>query len=94
VVTVAIEVDPGAAPFVCTVPVLREVGGSERQWNATSDLDREGDPDRQTYCDTESTAAFTLELDYLVPEDASGPFEVEVGSPDAYPEFVSAVVEP
>ncbi|MFB7894458.1 hypothetical protein ACFC1I_19805 [Microbacterium sp. NPDC056044] len=94
VVTVAVEVDPGAAPFACTQPVLREVGGRERQWNAASDLGREWDPDRQTLCDPEATAPFTLELDYLVPEDASGPFVLEVASPDAYPEFVSAVVEP
>jgi len=94
VVTVAIEVDPGASPFSCASPVLREIGGSGRQWNARTDLGREWDPDRQTFCDAESTARFTLELDYLVPDDASGPFAVELGSPEAYPEFVSAVVEP
>ena len=94
VVTVAVEVDPGEEPLACTRPVLREVGGRERQWTATSDLGREWDPDRQTLCDSEATAPFTLELDYLVPEDASGPFAVEVGSPAAYPEFVSAVVAP
>ncbi|HKP07650.1 MAG TPA: hypothetical protein VJU58_10400 [Microbacterium sp.] len=94
VVTVAVEVDPGAKPFACALPVLREVAGSARQWDATSDLGREWDADRQTYCDTESTAPFTLELDYLVPDDASGPFTVELGSLGAYPEFVSAVVEP
>ncbi|WP_341996240.1 hypothetical protein MRBLWH7_003202 [Microbacterium sp. LWH7-1.2] len=94
VVTVAVEIDPGARAFACTLPVLREVGGDARQWDSTSDLGRAPDADRRTYCDPESTAAFTLALDYLVPEDVSGPLAVEFGSPAAYPEFVSAVVEP
>ncbi|WP_194410333.1 hypothetical protein [Microbacterium cremeum] len=94
VVTVTVPIDPGDPAIACSPFVLREVGGARREWAPRSDLGREWDSDRKTYCDDEATAPYEVELDYLVPEDASGPFTVEFGSAGSYPEFVSAVVTP
>lgn len=94
VVTVTMHVEPGDPPLQCSPPKLYEVGGLQRQWTARTDLDREWDPDLQTLCSSEATGPYELVLDYLVPEDASGPFTVELFSASGMPEFVSAVVEP
>lgn len=94
VVTVSLRIDPGDPAIACSKPVLREVDGAQRQWNARDDLGREWDSERRAFCDPEATAPYQMEIDYLVPEDASGPFTVELGSVGWYPEFVSAVVAP
>ncbi|WP_203582385.1 hypothetical protein [Microbacterium hibisci] len=94
VVSITLRIEPGSRAFGCTTPVLRETTGTQRQWNATDDLGREWDPDVQTFCDPDDTAPYELELDYLVPADASGPFAVELASATALPEFVRAIVEP
>ncbi|GAA5206374.1 hypothetical protein [Microbacterium kyungheense] len=94
VVTVTLHIDPGDQSFSCTVPQLREADGHRRQWDARDDLGREWDPDIHTFCDSEAEGPYDLTLDYLVPDDASGPFVVELESVAGRPEFVSAVVEP
>lgn len=94
VVTVTVPIDPGDPAIVCSPFVLKEVDGAGREWMPRSDLGRDWDSDRWTFCDDEATAPYEVELDYLVPEDASGPFAVEFGSAESYPEFVSAVVAP
>ncbi|WP_162564204.1 MULTISPECIES: hypothetical protein [Microbacterium] len=94
VVTVTIRIEPGSPAFGCTAPLLRETTGAQRQWNATDDLGREWDPEVHTFCDPDDTTPYELELDYLVPADASGPFAVELVSATGLPEFVRAVVEP
>lgn len=94
VVTVTVPIDPGAAAFGCSQPTLHEQTGARREWQPTEDVGREWDSDRHTLCDSELRTPYMLELDYLVPADASGPFALEVFSSDAGPEFVSAVVEP
>lgn len=94
VVTVTMHVDPGDPPLGCGPPELREVGGLQRQWDARDDLGREWDPDTTTLCSSEATGPYDLLLDYLVPDDVSGPFTVELFSASAAPLFVSAVVAP
>jgi hypothetical protein len=94
VITVTLQIDPGDPAIACSPFVLKEVDGARREWTPRDDLGREWDEDRWTYCDDEATAPYEIELDYLVPEDASGPFAVEFGSVESYPEFVSAVVAP
>ncbi|NLP83411.1 hypothetical protein HF576_06115 [Microbacterium sp. CFH 90308] len=94
VLAVTVQIDPGDPPIACSAFVLREVDGAMREWTPRDDLGREWDSDRWTFCDDEATAPYEVELDYLVPEDASGPFTVEFGSAGSYPEFVSAVVAP
>ena len=94
VVSVTVRIDPGDAALACLKPVLREIDGERRQWSTRDDLGRDWDPDRWSFCNDEATAPYDLELDYLVPADASGPFSVELESAVAWPEFVSAVVAP
>jgi hypothetical protein len=94
VISVTVRIDPGDPAIACAKPVLREVDGAQRQWNARDDLGREWDSDHWDFCDSEATAPYEMEIDYLVPEDASGPFAVEISSAEALPEFVSAVVAP
>lgn len=94
VVTVTMHVDPGDPPLKCGTPQLHEVGGRQRQWNARNDLGREWDPDLQTLCSSEATGPYDLVLDYLIPDDVSGPFTVELSATSEWPEFVSAVIEP
>lgn len=94
VLTVTVRIDPGDPAIVCPEPVLREVDGTQRQWNPRDDLGREWDSDRRAFCDSEATAPYEMQIDYLLPEDASGPFTVELSSGPELPEFVSAVVSP
>lgn len=94
VVTVTVQIDPGDPAIACAPIVLKEVDGAGREWTRRDDLGREWDSDRWTFCDDEAVAPYEIELDYLVPEDAPGPFVVELGSARSYPEFVSAVIEP
>ena len=96
VVAVRILIDPHGLGFSCAIPQLRELEGSQRQWDAASayDLDPERDFDLRESCDSETAAPYTLDLDYLVPLDASGPFTVEVTSAERIPEFARLIVEP
>jgi len=95
VVAVEIDVDPHGAAYPCSAPKLIETGGKHREWqDATLSLDRPYDPDRVTYCDSELTAPFTLSFDYLVPGDASGPFELEFASSNAVPDVLRLAIAP
>lgn len=94
VVTVTLHIDPGDPPIACDKPQLRELGGSGRTWNLREDLGRDWNPDLKTFCDREVEQPYELLIDYLVPDDASGPFVVELKSVEGWPQFVSAVVEP
>lgn len=94
VVTVTVPIEPGDPAIACSPFLLKEVDGARREWTPRQDLGRDWDSDRATFCDDEATARYEVELDYLVPKDASGPFVVEFGSAGSYPQFVSAVVAP
>jgi hypothetical protein len=95
VVSATVLVAPGEEPISCVSPLLREAGGSGRQWSEASfDLEREYDPARKTSCDSELPIRYSLTLEYLVPEDATGPFVIELSAADELPRFVSLVVEP
>ena len=94
VFSVAVRVEPGTPGLECASPVLREVGDAQRQWNdASIDLGT-GDVERLSYCSSEQTAPYTLMLDYLVPDDAVGPFSVDLESGTLAPEFARIIVEP
>lgn len=95
VVSATVLVTPGSSPIACTTPVLREAGGAGRQWDEASfELDRDFDTERNTFCDSDVPIRYALTLDYLVPDDAIGPFAIEVESGDELPEFVRLVIEP
>lgn len=95
VVSANVLVTPGDEPISCVSPLLREAGGAGRQWGEASfELEREYDPALKTSCDSELPIRYSLTLEYLVPEDATGPFVIEVSTADALPRFVRLVVEP
>lgn len=95
VVSATVLITPGEEPISCVAPVLREAGGAGRQWSEASfDLEREYDPALKTSCDSELPIRYSLTLRYLVPEDATGPFVIELSAADAYPHYVRLRVEP
>lgn len=95
VVTATILVTPGKTPISCGTPELHEIGGAQRQWREASfDLDREYDPDAHSICDPELPIRYSLTLEYIVPEDATGPFTIDVESAAAMPQFAQLVIEP
>jgi hypothetical protein len=95
VVSATVLITPGEEPISCLAPTLRELDGAGRQWDEASfELDREYDAEAKTSCDSALPIRYSLTLDYLVPDDAAGPFAIELSSGDALPRFVSLVVEP
>jgi hypothetical protein len=95
VVAVEIDIDPDGEAFSCNSPTLIETTGAHREWrDSTTSIDRPYDPDRVTYCDRELTGPYTVEFDYLVPDDAVGPFELEFSSPDAAPDVLRLTLSP
>lgn len=95
VLSTSVLVNPGDDPIGCLTPQLQETGGAGRQWNeASAELERDFDADRNTFCDPELPIRYTLTLDYLVPDDATGPFAIELETGDELPEFVRLIVEP
>ncbi|MCP2635832.1 hypothetical protein K0817_004525 [Microbacterium sp. HD4P20] len=95
VVSVRVRVDPGDPAIQCFEPPLRELEGLQRQWNSASyELDRSWDVERPTSCIADATTPYTLDVDYLVPLDASGPFVVDIESGGLLPEFARLVVAP
>jgi hypothetical protein len=95
VVSTIVLITPGDSPISCATPQLREAGGAGRQWDEASfELERDFDADRNTFCNSEVPIRYSLTLDYLVPDDAAGPFVIELESGEELPEFVRLVVEP
>jgi hypothetical protein len=95
VVAVEIDIDPDGEEFTCSSPTLIETTALHREWiDATTSIDRPYDPDRVTYCDRELTGPYTVEFDYLVPDDAVGPFVLEFASPDAAPDVLELTLSP
>jgi hypothetical protein len=95
IVTATVLVTPGDSAISCPTPRLREAGGAGRQWDEASfELDREVDAERNTFCSPEMPIRYSLTLDYLVPEDATGPFAIEIESGNELPAFVRLIVEP
>ncbi len=74
----------------CARPAARSVSGTRRRSNWTGTTTSA----LKTSCDSELPIRYSLTLDYLVPEDATGPFALELSTGDALPRFVRLVVEP
>lgn len=95
VVSTTVLVDPGDSPIVCRTPHLREAEGAGRQWDEASlELERDFDAARNTFCSSEMPIRYSLTLDYLVPDDAEGPFVIELESGEELPVFVRLTIEP
>lgn len=91
---VAIPVDPAGEMPACGSPVLRETDGARRQWNGAGQwfywLYSAENPD---LCLADLGVAHTMVVHYLVPEDAVGPFVVDVEILDAVPRFPRFLLE-
>lgn len=80
VVEVRLPVRGDEGPLACEAPILREAGGAGRAWAESSielGLDGYGDDERRVSCPLD-LSTFTLTSLFLVPEDAVGPFTVEL----------------
>lgn len=92
-VTVEVEPDP-TAPIACLTPQLRELGGLQRSWDERSyELGRGFDEDL-TNCASDETGRYSLGLEYVVPDDAAGPFTVDVDAAEGWPVLARLRVEP
>lgn len=84
---VEVPVDPHGGILSCGVPMLRELSGEGRRWaHAMNDLD--WTYDRPSQCPSDVTAPFTIEVPYLVPDDAVGPFGLEFTLADQLPGYL------
>lgn len=100
VVAVTVDVDPPPVDpdarfgFLCTL-TLRESTGAHRAWkDASLSVDRPYDAERVTSCDPAVAEPYTLSMDFLVPEDAMGPFDVDFAVAGALPSVVRLAIEP
>ncbi|WP_163634202.1 hypothetical protein [Microbacterium sp. B35-04] len=95
VLKVQIDIDPGASELACAEPMLRELKGLKREWDAdTSSLTTDWDPLHPASCSSDVTERYTLDVRYVVPQDAAGPFAVDMISAELWPENVRFIVEP
>ncbi len=100
VLVVTLPVDVGAgegaggstgaegAGLGCLSPILREAGGLGRDWTESSfelGYGFFGDDERLTSCPYDDVRRFELTLSYLIPEDATGPFVVDLVWADLLP---------
>lgn len=85
-----VHVEPGESGPACDVE-LREADGARRHWDRPSftTLDWSG----QDFCFSDVTEPFDLETPFFVPEDADGPFFVEIQVADELPRFLRFRVE-
>lgn len=93
VIVVELPVDAEGETPDCATPVLRELGGQGRQWDAAV-TEVDWPYEQPTYCETGSEAPFTVAVPFLVPDDARGPFGVELTVPDQLPGFLRLEVIP
>jgi hypothetical protein len=78
----------------CPSPVLVEQS-TGRQWSEMSiALDLDYDPDAPTLCSTDSAAPYEMLVPFIVPEDAVGPFWIDVMPYGEGPGFVRFSIDP
>ncbi|MBB4141135.1 hypothetical protein BKA10_002929 [Microbacterium invictum] len=96
-----LEVPEGARAFLVTVEVapttttppsclplsLHEQGGAQREWSVDASL-RWYDRDRPSGCDSLATGPYTIATPFLVPDDATGPFFVDLFVVGEAPRFL------
>lgn len=96
VVQVSIAIDHGGE-LNCASPSLRELDGERRRW--TSDAEATPVPTNfdevsaPSTCDSEQNGPYQIETAYWVPDDAVGPFAIEIRTLSP-PRVVSLKVRP
>src|SRR5690606_12493519 len=98
VVAVAIPVVPHGDAVHCTAPTLVEQS-TGREWREMrSELGLPYDPAEPTSCvlpeEGEPALPYELVVPFIVPDDAEGPFWVDIEPFEAIPEFVRFSVDP
>lgn len=93
-VKVPVDVHDVEAGVGCTAPLLVEQS-SGREWSEMSvALELEYDPDAPVTCDSTATEAYEMLVPYIVPEDAEGPFWVDVVPYVSAPVFARFSIDP
>lgn len=89
-VVARIVVDWDDEPPGCAAPILREATGDQREWSGAQNHLPSWEPtaDRGTFCSGEATQDYTLEVPFVVPESASGPFTIDLQVIGAEPDFL------
>lgn len=99
VVAVSVPVDRHGASTACSIPVLRELGGQGRLWEADHQILR-WDWRLHTFCPADPEAdsfpdgPFTIDVPFIVPDDVTGKLGVEFTLVDELPRYVRLVVVP
>lgn len=103
VIGVAVPVDPHGEPPRCSSPTLVEQSTGRRWEHMTYDLGFEYSSDEHTFCASPEEdedgeplplGPYEIVVGYIVPEDAEGPFWVEISEISSFPSFVRFSVEP
>jgi hypothetical protein len=99
VIAVDVEIDRHGATTACSTPVLRELSGEGRLWEA--DMSKVGWASRYyTFCpsdpdqDSFPTGPFSIDVPFIVPDDVVGELGVEFLVVDELPRYVRLVVSP
>lgn len=96
VVAVKIPVDNADLdnPIRCWWPTLVEQS-TGREWaEMSNELGLSGDPDSQTECDPTPTGPYDIIVPFIVPDDADGPFWLDIDPDDSKGAFARFSVEP
>lgn len=94
VLVAVIPVVPGDEPVSCFPPTLIEQS-SGREWNeGRFDLGLTSSSEEPTSCDSTVTEPYELLMPYIVPEDAEGPFWVNIAPSAATPKIVQFSIDP
>lgn len=93
VVTVEVPVRTGEGPATCGSPMLRELSGAGRQWDAAGGLSGIPYDERPASCAPDRTGAYTVVVPFLVPDDVSGPLGLDLTIVHELPRFLRLVVD-
>lgn len=86
---VTVPVTPGATAVGCQRPVLRETDGAQRQWNdASGTLPRSAVNDQPSSCLADATGPYSIVVPFLLPENAEGPFVLDLAVTESLPRFL------
>jgi len=88
VVTIDVDFEPGDPPS-CTL-TLSETTGQQRRWrSADSDLvDWTTTEGTTSYCPSDAIGPYTVEVPFVLPDDAREPFTIDVVDGDQLPRFL------
>lgn len=99
IIAVDVEIDRHGATTACSTPVLRELGGEGRLWEA--DMSKVGwDSDYDTLCPSDPRqesfprGPFSIDVPFVIPDDVVGDLGVEFLVVDELPSYVRLVVSP